>query len=259
MSEFVLSAKQIQSNWNTFREIINEISPSRKNSMNRMYDELEERIVTAPASSFDYFHNAIPGGYIDHVLRVYNNTIKHYDLWKGSGMIVDNFTVEELSFAALKHDLGKLGMPGEGREFYITNKESWSRGKGKVYATNPKLAYMESTDRTFFMLQHYGIQYSENEMYGIQLTDGMYNDTNKPYLVSYDLDKKLKNTMGLILHHADLMAARFEFERWATSTGKFDFNTSTVKAKPQVDVKTQPSGSNSNLLSTFSKLFPDAI
>jgi hypothetical protein len=257
MSEYKLSSKQIQLNWNTFRDIVNEISPVRRLEMNIMYDELEERIVMAPASTIDYFHNAIPGGYIDHILRVYENTLKCYDLWKSSGMIVDNFSLEELSFAAIHHDLGKIGMPGEGRELYQTNKSEWHRkNQGKVYQMNPNLVHMESTDRTFYLLNHYRIPYSENEQLGIQLTDGMYNETNKPYLVAYELEKKLRNTMGMILHHADIMAARYEFEQWSLTTGKFELYNSTKKPQKQLETKTPITQTpNKQHLDLFAKVF----
>lgn len=261
MSDYLISPKQIQSNWKTFRDIINEISPSRRDSMNRMYDELEERICLAPASSVEFFHNAVPGGYVDHVLRVYKNAMATFDLWKTSGMVVDNFTLEELSFAAMKHDLGKVGMPGTGMELYQKNQSDWHRkNQGKIYQMNPNMAYMENTARTFYLLNHYGIKYSENEMLGIQLTDGLYNEANKIYLVSYDLDKKLRTTMGLILHHADLMAARYEFEQWAMATEKFKFSPSGAKpvtvSKPQLAVSGSGAISKSQL-DIFSKVFPD--
>lgn len=255
MADYFLTPQQIKKNWTTFRDIVNEISPTRKEAMNKMYDELEERIVLAPASTIDYFHNAIPGGYIDHVLRVYENTIAHYELWKSSGMVVDNFTLEELSFAAIHHDLGKIGMPGENRELYQTNKSEWHRkNQGKVYQMNPNLIFMEGTDRAFYLLNHYRIPYTENEQIGIQLTDGLYNETNKAYLVSYELEKKLRNSMGLILHHADLMAARYEFERWATVTGKFELYNNTVKPK-QTQQTTVSATANKNHLDLFAKVF----
>jgi hypothetical protein len=257
MADYLLSPQQIQRNWKTLREIVNEISPSRKAEMNRMYDELEDRIVMAPASTIDYFHNAIPGGYVDHVLRVYENALKQYDLWKSSGMVVDNFTLEELSFAAIHHDLGKVGMPGEGRELYQTNKSEWHRkNQGKVYQLNPNLSFMEGTDRTFFLLNHYRIPYTENEHLGIQLTDGLYNETNKPYLVSYELEKKLRSNLGLILHHADLMAARYEFERWATTTGKFELYENQVKPQPK-QAAPIAAGANKGHLDLFAKVFKE--
>lgn len=256
MSEFHLTEKQIHSNWKTFRELVNEISPNRRDAMNKMYDDLEDRIVMAPASSYEYFHNAIPGGYVDHVLRMYENTIKHYDLWKDSGMFVDNFTLEELSFAAIHHDLGKCGMPDNNGELYQVNKSEWHRkNQGKVYQTNPNIHFMDPTDRGLYLLNHYGIPYSFNEMIGMKLTDGMYSDANKPYLVSYDLEKKLRNSMGIILHHADLMAARYEFERWATTSDKFQLHGNNapapVKQVEKKAINTQPN----NPLDLFDKIF----
>lgn len=255
MPEFTLSAKQIQRNWVTFRELVNEISPSRKDAMNRMYDDLEDRAVMAPASTYEFFHNAIPGGYIDHVLRVYEYAIVTFEMWQKMGMKVDNFTLEELSFAVLHHDLGKLGLPGLGNELYQPNKSEWHRkNQGKLYQVNPNLVYMETTNRTFHLLSRYGIQYTETEQIGIQLTDGLYNEANKTYLISFNLEQKLRNTMGIILHHADLMAARFEFERWAISSEKFVFTGEGKVSTPQN--KSTPVAPN--LMDTFSALFPES-
>lgn len=257
MADYILSAQQIQSNWKLFRDIVNEISPSRKDAMNKMYDELEERTVLAPASSFDYFHNAIPGGYVDHILRVYDFGIKVYDLWKDCGLITDNFTLEELSFAITKHDLGKLGMPGDNRELYQTNKSEWHRkNQGKIYQMNPDLSYMENTARTFYLLNHYRIPYTENEQIGIQLTDGLYNEANKPYLVSYDVDRKQKANIGTILHHADIMAARFEFEKWGITTGKFNFYKGSPAPKLSQTAPKTSEMPKSSSLDLFDKMFP---
>lgn len=224
MAEFKLTSKEIQENWNQFRNLINENFPTRNHNLNRMYDELEERAVMAPASSFDYFHNAIPGGYIDHVLRVYDFTLKQYNLWKECGFEF-SFTKEELLFAALHHDLGKLGLPGDGNEHYVPNDSEWHRkNQGKIYKSNPNTPFMTTADMSFYLLQHYQIPYSVNEMLGIRLTDGMYDESNKQYLAGFNLESKLRNTMPYILHHADIMAFRFEFERWNKFANKFRYS-----------------------------------
>ena len=258
MSEFKLTAKQIQDNWKTFREIINESFPTRKDALNKMYDELEERVIFAPASSYDYFHNAIPGGYVDHVLRVFNFTIKHYELWKESGFEFA-FSFEELLFAAIHHDLGKLGLPGEGAEHFIPNDSKWHReNQGKLYKSNPNTQWMPTADRSFYLLNHYTIPYSLNEMLGIKLTDGMYDETNKDYLSRFNLEDKLRNSMPYILHHADIMAYRFEFERWNKETNKFRYSgqesapTTIVESKKKVEFETAVA---TNGLDTFEKLF----
>jgi hypothetical protein len=63
------------------------------------------------------------------------------------------------------------------------------------------------------MLQSHGVQYSFNEMLAIQTHDGLYDDANKKYLFAYMPEQKPRTSLPFILHQADLMAARIEFER----------------------------------------------
>ncbi len=75
---------------------------------------------------------------------------------------------------------------------------------------NTNIPYMSLTDRTFFTLNHYGIQYDENEYFGIKLTDGMYDEDNEKYLKVYDITKYLRSRMQFILHWADHMSTVIE-------------------------------------------------
>lgn len=247
-----LSAKQILQNFKTFRQLIDDSFPTRKDLLNKMYDDIgDERLSMAPASSYEFFHNAFPGGYVDHVLRVYEFSIEQYDLWTRMGMVVDNFTLEELSFAAIHHDLGKLGLPGQTQDHYVYNDSKWHReNQGKLYKINPNSYHIPVTDKGFYLLNHYGVQYSLNEMIGIRCTDGMYEESNKQYLAGFNLETKLRNSMPYILHHADIMAFRFEFERWAKSSEKFNLNPiSTPNTEPK-EIPTAVSGND-----LFDKMF----
>ena len=218
----MLTPEQINENYTRLRELINsEFPASRSYGLNKMYDDLEDQICLSPASSYEYFHNAFPGGYVDHILRVYDFALLTYRMWNHVGVITDNFTLEELKFAALHHDLGKIGLPYS--PHYLPNGNDYTLKRGQMYEPNQKTQWMAIHDRTIFLLQNYGIQYSVVEMLGIKLTDGLYDESNKQYLVTYDLKNKLKTNLGTILHHSDMMAARFEFERWAKYTGKFNF------------------------------------
>jgi len=220
-----------------------------------MYDDLdsdEMRVQMAPASGMEHFHNAIPGGYLDHVLRVYEFTIEQYELWKRMGMKLDNFSLEELLFAAIHHDLGKLGLPGVGKEHYLANDSTWHvKNQGKIYKSNPNVPKIPITDKGFYLMNHYQVPYSINEMIGIRCTDGMYEETNKAYLMGFDVDSKLRNSMAYILHHADVMAFRFEFERWATASEKFNLNSSVQVPKVVPIVEEKPVFG----LDAFDKLF----
>jgi hypothetical protein len=51
-------------------------------------------------------------------------------------------------------------------------------------------------------------------MLSIKLTDGLYDESNKPYYISRTADSKLKTNLGYVMHQADSMAARIEYERW---------------------------------------------
>ena len=64
------------------------------------------------------------------------------------------------------------------------------------------------------MLNHFGIKISEVEYLGIKLTDGLYDDGNKEYYIAYNKDNALKTGLPFVMHQADIMAARFENERW---------------------------------------------
>jgi hypothetical protein len=215
----ILDETQIADNYEKFRKLINQtFTGERLDSLNKMYDELEDRIVLTPASSTEHFHNAFAGGYIDHVLRVTRNAIKIYDLYESLGMELD-FDKETLIFVALHHDLGKVGNHQE--SWYLPNDSQWHiENQGKIYKTNPNMNWMGLNDRTFWMLNHYGIQISEVEYIGIKLTDGLYDEKNREYYITFNKDNVLKTEIPFVMHHADILAARFENKRVLNSDTK---------------------------------------
>lgn len=251
MQEFILSPEEIAANYKRFREVINQFS-SRKDRLNKMYDQMEDVLMTAPASSLEHFHNAFPGGYVDHVLRVYDFGNALFETWKKLGMNI-NFSLEELSFVTIHHDIGKLGLPGNGNELYVWNQSEWHRkNQGKLYEKNIRLPWMTTFDRGMYMLNHFAIPVTPEEMIAIRLTDGLYDESNREYMIAFDLSKKLKTNISLISHHADIMAARFEFERWATHSGKFSLERQFDSGKPLIDVIPDASGDQDDI---FTKLF----
>lgn len=213
-------AQQLLDNYNEFRSIVNkafESNPERLQKLNEMYDHFEERMVYTPASSTAHFHNAFPGGYIDHVIRVTKNAMKILKLQTELGINTSNISRESLIFCALHHDLGKLGTVNE--DLYILNDSEWHvKNQGKNYKYNPNIHWMDLNTRTFYLLNQFGIKCSEEEWIGIKLTDGMYDDDNKKYYVKFEDDHVLKTALPHILHQADINAARFEYERWKQST-----------------------------------------
>ena len=78
---------------------------------------------------------------------------------------------------------------------------------------NKEVPFASVPDRGLFMLQSHGVQYTFNEMLAIQTHDGLYDDANKKYLFAFQPEQKPRTSLPYILHQADLMAARIEFER----------------------------------------------
>jgi len=211
-----LTADQIAQNWDELLNIIKtEFTGDRKVKLLAMYNDLEDRMAMSPASSFNHYHNAFPGGYVEHVLRVIKCAQEVHMLWTKMGGDMTGYTKEELMFTALNHDIGKMGFPGDGNEVYQWNDSEWHRkNQGKEYKINPNNPFTLVNDLSIWLLQHYGIEISWNEMLGIKLTDGLYDDSNKPYFISRSADAKLKTNLGYVMHQADAMAARIEYERW---------------------------------------------
>ena len=66
-----LTPEQIQENWQKLRDLItNTFEGERLEKLDKMYDYFEDRMMLAPASGKEHYHNAHIGGYVEHVLNV---------------------------------------------------------------------------------------------------------------------------------------------------------------------------------------------
>ena len=208
-----LTEQQIVDNWNKLMKLIEDtFDGERKEKLIKMYKYFEDRMSIAPASGKAHYHNAMVGGYVEHVLHVTDCAVQIKKLWESNGAEI-NFTDEELIFAAMHHDLGKVGDLEE--DYYIPQDSDWHRkNQGSIFKHNPKLQYMSVTDRAIFLLGHFQIPMTEWEYIGLRLTDGMYEDANKTYYMSYNPDWSLKSNIAYILHQADMMATHIEGDEW---------------------------------------------
>jgi hypothetical protein len=204
-----LSPEQMAENLAKFYSFIGKyISGDRKDKLLEMYKDIEETLATSPASTKISHHNAFAGGYLDHVNRVTEAALVFEKVWDKFGQN-KNYTTEELAFSALNHDLGKLGTNDE--PVYIPNQSQWHReNQGLMFNYNPAITHMRIAERSLFVLQKYGIQVSENEFLAIRLHDGLYEEANKQYYITYNKDTELRSNIAYILHQADLMASKIE-------------------------------------------------
>ena len=208
-----LTAEEIQNNWLRLIGFIEDhISSPRKENLLKFYDKYQERLILMPAAHKKEYHNAFPGGYVEHVNRVITCALHLHELWGQMGADLTTYTKEELVFSALNHDLGKMG--DEENDSYIPQTDNWRREKlGEDYMFYTKVPFASVPDRGLFLLQSHSIQYTFNEMITIQTHDGLYDEANKKYLMTYLPEQKPRTSLPFIVHQADLMAARIEFER----------------------------------------------
>jgi len=240
----ILEAKDIQNNWVQFMANIDaHITGDRKRKLIGFYEKYQERIMLMPAAHKKEYHNAFPGGYVEHINRVVRCALKQYDLWSDEGADMTTFTKEELVFSAINHDLGKMG--DENEESYIPQTDKWRKEKlGEDYMFNTKVPFASVPDRGLFLLQSHGIQYTFNEMLAIQTHDGLYDEGNKKYLFAFMPEQKPRTCLPFILHQADLMAARIEFEReWLPKLKGEKDSLDTKKSNFTLDANTKSTSS----------------
>jgi len=213
-----LTELEIQSNFDEFIKLLEKhFTGERLEKLLHMYspNELGGEAATAPASMMERWHLAHPGGYLQHIMHVVKNSLVIKKFWQISGAHID-FTDEEMIFAAIHHDLGKLG--DETGPYYVPQDQDWLLRKGEVYRMNPNVQYMEVTDRAIYNLQRYGVKLNWKEYLGIKLADGLYNDAAEKYLKSFREELRLKTNLPLVIHTADFTACRTEYDGWAFPT-----------------------------------------
>jgi len=248
-----LTPEQIGLNFDRLLEMIEtHISNPRKDQLITLYKDHAERIMLMPASGTEHYHNCWPGGYVDHVLRVVDAALEIRDLWESYGSTI-NYTREELVFAAINHDLGKIGT--EQAEQYIPNDSEWHRkNQGKMYKNNPINSFMTVPDRSLKLLADRGIRVSENEWFGIKLHDGMYDEGNKHYYVSYDPSSRLRTNLPYVLHQADQLAARVEYEMWVAKTDEKNALLGKKRQEPTIPSSVSEE-QKQELINVFDTLF----
>ena len=220
----MLQAEQIQKNYDKHLKIVEHYITERKQAVLDMISHIGDEYVMAPASSKSWYHSAYAGGYVDHVNRVVEYAVKQMKLYAEMGGEVD-FTEEELVFAALFHDLGKLGngdIPN-----YIPQTDKWRQDKlSEMYTYNPELDFMLIPDRSLFILQKFGIKVNQKEWLGIRLHDGVFDKANEAYFFSNVESSRQKTSIVSVLHSADFLASKVEYDIWKRAGG-----TTIPKAK----------------------------
>ena len=239
-----LSAEKISKNYQKHLKIIDTYIGDRKEAILSMLNHMEDTYVMAPASGKTWYHNAFAGGYVDHVNRVVEFAVKQSRLYEEMGGSID-FTEEELVFAALFHDLGKIG-DGDSPN-YIPQTDKWRQDKlSEMYTFNPDLDFMLIPDRSLFILQKFGIKVSQKEFLAIRCHDGVFDKANEAYFFSNVQSSRQKTSIISVLHTADFLASKVEYDMWGNNGG--NTQSKVTKAKSTTGRRVNSSDGLSNML-----------
>jgi hypothetical protein len=125
---------------------------------------------------------------------------------------------------------------------------------------------MSVPDRGLYLLTSHGISYSKNEWLAIKLHDGLYDESNKPYLLSWAPETKIRTSLVHIVHQADFLAAKVEFEReWLpkfkgslpSQEKNFTLNKQPQSKKTPTKIKALSSVQSTGLKNVMDDFFKD--
>jgi hypothetical protein len=253
-----LTEQQLLDNYTRLLNVVEEhITGDRKEKILEMYKFFEDRIVVAPASGKPNYHFCFVGGYVEHILHIVETSKELVKVYEKVGGTID-FTMEELIFTALHHDLGKVGdLDGE---YYLPQDDDWRRKKlNEWFTQNTDISYMSVTDRALYLLQHFDIKVTQQEWIGIKCSDGMYDDANIQYFKTFKPEHAFESALPYIIHWADHMATVTEKSQWKhqedVKTEKVNKSVGNIKQAVKTEVETKLTGESPKDL--FDELFGD--
>jgi hypothetical protein len=193
----MLSEEQLIQNYEKYKSLLLQTGDHRSAQIEALIDHFGNRFVLCPASSKKQLHAAYPGGLIDHSLRVLKNATR---MIKVAPDVYSDIPDESVVFAALFHDLGKLG--DLDNERYLVQDNDYYRKKGNVYEVNQNLP-VTVPHSSLFLLQHFGILTTYPEWEAILLNDGSVTEDGRMYCMK-------ETALTLLVQQADRLACAQE-------------------------------------------------
>ena len=167
-----MSIENIEANWKAYEKFCRRLSDD---NLNRLLDDLCERIVMCPATPRTDQYNCEPGGLVKHSL---DTTIMMRTLNKSLDF---DLPIASVLKVGLLHDLGKVG--DLENDYFVEQDSDWHREKlGQHYKYNEDLQKMSTSHRTLYLLQHYGVKLTTDEWLAIQLAQGSHFEENRFYV-----------------------------------------------------------------------------
>jgi len=168
----MLTPEIVESNWKKFEKLCIRL---KDDNVNRLLNEIGERIIMCPLSVKNDQPGCYPGGLIENSLDV---TMAMKTLNETFSMGLD---VTSIIKVGLFHNLGKIGdLTGPS---LVDQDSDWHREKlGQHYKFNENIDKMSVSHRALYLLQHFNVNLSREEWVAIQLAQGSHFEENRFYV-----------------------------------------------------------------------------
>ncbi|HOO51015.1 MAG TPA: HD domain-containing protein [Alphaproteobacteria bacterium] len=176
-----------ENNCLTYQQILDKVK-TRKKEIAKFEDFLRKETSweTSPAST--RFHLCCKGGLIEHSINVVSTILKM------RSMLAPEISEESCVIAALYHDVGKVGMPGQ--PYYLPNPSEWHiKNRGIHYIVNNEIVHMDVPTRSLYLVSQH-IPLSGEEAQAIRYHDGQYISENHTVA-------NRESNLTLLLQYAD--------------------------------------------------------
>ena len=151
-----------------YHSLLKRVFDSEK--IDQMFESLGDRIALCPLSHIEDKGGA-PGRLVEFSLQVAQ---------KAKSLCEDSSLIKSIIRVSLVHELGRLGSIDH--NLYIEQDSSWHREKlGQTYKFNEDCPRMNIGHRSLYLLQHYGIDLSQEEWIAVLVSQGTHLDESKYY------------------------------------------------------------------------------
>lgn len=155
-----MNEQEIAEHWKSYEKLAFKIN-SGDDSIRSMLEALGERIVLCPAEPRNDCPGCEPGGLVRQALAI----------TRGMKLLNDTFEVgvktESIIIVGLFHEIGKIGTLTD--PYYLEEDEAWRREKfGSLYKINDRMTKTNVSERSLYLLQHFGVHLREEEFLAIR-------------------------------------------------------------------------------------------
>ena len=161
----------LEKNWKMYDSLCRRLEDD---NLNRLLDDLGERLVVSPSAGRTERGNAYPGGLVAELLEVTKS------MRKINEALEYGVSARSILKVGLLHAIGKSG--DLSNSYFLDQDNEWRRETlEEYYKFNESMPKMTHAHRTLWLLQQYGVSLDRDEWEAISVGGGLHLVENRFY------------------------------------------------------------------------------